>query len=124
MGRKKTTFSVFQAHLPFKSRLPERTATVSLAFEKHALFALGGLLIALAFIYSYFIMMSVSHVVARENVQYEAEQLSGNVARLEQQYLAASVHITESAALASGFERTSKQVFVERVSSGVAQATR
>ena len=78
------------------------------------IFILGALLFALAFVYSYFVMMSVAHVVAREDTQYDTERLSGAVAELEQQYLAASVQITEAKALASGFTLSPKQTFVER----------
>jgi len=114
MARKKNNISVFQAYLPFKSRIPSRQVAVSLQLEKSLLFAVGVLLILLAFLYSYFVMASVSHVVMREDVQYETEKLSGSVARLEQKYLATSIHITEAMALSSGFERISKQTFVER----------
>lgn len=113
MGRKKA-LSVFQAHLPFKSRIPARGVAIPLHLEKKALVMLSALLIISAVLYSYFVMLSVSHVVIREEIMHETEKLASDVAKLESQYLARSVTITEETALAHGFKRGGKQTFVER----------
>lgn len=113
MPRKKTV-SVFQAHLPFKSRVPARAVAAPFILEKRALTVLGAGLLLLVMLYSYFIMLSVSHVALREQVLYESEQLASDVATLEQDYLARSVLITKDTALAHGFTHTTHQIFVER----------
>jgi len=124
MRHKKNKLSVFQAHLPFKSVAVGRVSAVPLQLERRVLFAVGALLLGLAFLYSYFVMTSVSHVVIREDMQYENEKLSGSVARLEQKYLAASVLLTEASAFSNGFTRISKQTFVERGAYTVNTASR
>lgn len=113
MGRK-STLSVFQAHLPFKSRIPERQVAIPFHLERRAFTIIGSLLVVLAILYSYFVMLSVSHVVVREETLLENEALASEVANLEQSYLAQSVRITEDAALAHGFTRGNKQTFVAR----------
>ena len=113
MGCKKS-LSVFQAYLPFKSRIPARQVAIPLHFEKRSLVVLGAFIIMLGVLYSYFVMLSVSHVVVREEILLESEQLASEVANLESTYLARSVRITESEALAHGFKRGGKQTFVER----------
>ena len=113
MSRKKT-LSVFQAHLPFKSRVPARAAAAPFLVEMRALSVLGAGLLLLVMLYSYFIMLSVSHVALREQVLHESEQLASDVATLEQEYLARSVLITENTALAHGFTQTRQHIFVER----------
>ena len=117
MGRKKKNISVFQAHLPFKSRVPQRRAiAVPFVLEKRALTVLASGLLLLVILYSYFVMLSVSHVALREQILYDSEKLASEVASLEQEYLARSVLITEETALAHGFTRSKRQLFVERSS--------
>jgi predicted transposase YdaD len=112
--KRKNKISVFQAHLPFKSRIPDRSAAIPFHIERRAFTILGALLVVFAVLYSYFVMLSVSHVVVREEVMLENEQLASEVAHLEERYLAQSVNITENTALAHGFTRSRKQTFVER----------
>ena len=112
--RRKQTRSVFQAYLPFKSRIPRRQVAIPFHLERKAFALIGSFLIVLAVLYSYFVMLSVSHVVVREEILIENEQLASDVAKLEKAYLAHSVQITENAALAHGFVRSGTQLFVER----------
>lgn len=118
MGRRKT-LSVFQAHLPFQSRVPRRTVAVSFAFERRALAVLAAVLVCSGVLYSYFIMLSVSHVVVREEIILESERLASEVSKLEQAYLARSLSITERDALAHGFARTNPHIFIERSTGSV-----
>jgi Tfp pilus assembly protein PilE len=121
MTRKKQ--SVFQLHLPFKSRVSHRTATntVSFALERNIFFILGIGLVALIVLYSYLIMLSVSHVVVREEIMLATDTLASEVAALEQTYLARSMTITEKAAYAHGFVKNKNQYFITRLSTSVAQ---
>lgn len=114
MGRRRSNKSVFQAHLPFKSRIPARQKAISFAFERQAVGALSVVFIIFILLYSYFVMLSVSHVVVREEVMLDIEKISSDVARLERKYLAGTAEVTESRALANGYTRPVKQTFVER----------
>ena len=88
--------------------------TISYALEKKAITFIGVLIIGLSIVYSYFIMLSVSHVVLREEITFQSERLSDEVSRLEQQYLSLSNQLTENKALSLGFRKTKEKTFVER----------
>lgn len=120
----KKTLSVFQAYLPFKSRIPERAVAIPFHIERRAFTIVGVLLVILAVLYSYFVMLSVSHVVVREEILLENERLASEVVHLEERYLTQSVGITEKEALAHGFTRSNKQIFVERGALTLTNASR
>lgn len=76
--------------------------------------SLGLLMLGLGMVYSYFVMLSVSHVVLREEIAHHNEKLSDEVSRLERNYLKKSTGLTENTALSLGFRQTQAKVFVER----------
>lgn len=124
MSRRRKQTSVFQAHLPFKSAIPARRSAVSFALERRMFVSFGVVLLAFAVFYSYFVMLSVSHVVVREEILHETELLADEVAHLERQYLADSAQLTEARALAHGFTRTQKHTFIERGSFSLSNTPR
>lgn len=124
MKRKRNIALIYQARLPFTMRAQTKSAAVSFALERKAFVSLGVILFMLAALYSYFVMLSVSHVVVREELLLETETLSDEVARLEQHYLADSTTLTEAKALSMGFTRVAKQTFVERGALTLSDASR
>ena len=79
----------------------------------------GALLLLLVSIYVYFVMFSVSHVVAREEFIYQGEKLAEQVSRVEREYLAQSRSLTELHAHSLGFVTVASKSFVERTTVAV-----
>ncbi len=91
-----------------------RIQKLSFTLEKNILLSLGAGFIVFAFAYTYFLILSISAVVAREEFVYKTQILSEKVATLEQQYLFASNAITEHYAFDQGYVPVSRRTFVER----------
>jgi hypothetical protein len=58
--------------------------------------ALCGLIVALAFVYAYFVHLSIGNAVAAREAQDAASTLSARVSSLESRYIAAKSSVTES----------------------------
>lgn len=119
---KRITPSVFQAHLPFQNRARVASVAVSFSFEKRLFAALGIAILVLIVLYSYFVMMSISHVVVREEFILETERIASEAAELEERYLAEARLLTEDRAYHIGFVPSGTPTFIERGSVGHAGA--
>ena len=102
-----------QEHLPFQNRQASILKYAS-PFERHALLAIGALMIALAGMYSYWVMASVIHVAHRGETAKKMALMSADVAHLETAYLSVSDSVTEARARELGFVTPMSRSFVER----------
>lgn len=81
-----------------------RATTANLyATQMKVLGALGISLVALGALYFYFLMMSIMHVVAREDMQMDIASAHSRIGTLESEYLVKKQAITEEFALAEGY---------------------
>lgn len=87
---------------------------LSFTVEKRALFGVCIVLTLLALFYVYYVMLSIAHVVEREELVVRSQQLSEKVANLEQGYLTASNAVTETVAYNEGYVPTKHRTYVER----------
>lgn len=90
---------------------------------RRAIIGLGITLISLVILYTYFIMFSIFHVVAREDAIRTTEALSDRVSMLERQYLEKSQRLTEAYARSLGFVAPSSRQFIERTTVAVSVAS-
>lgn len=104
-----------QAQLPFRREKGSLWSFVGV-WEKRAIMGLGSLTILVSVFYVYFVMASVMHVAEREELAVAASKLSGEVAKLENEYLKKTEGITESYALEKGFVEISKRSFITKTS--------
>lgn len=95
----------------------------SLIIPRRSIAVLGCVLIALVILYTYFVMFSIFHVVAREDALRQSEVLADKVAMLEQQYLEKSQRLTEGYARSLGFVSSSSRSFIERTTVAVSVAS-
>jgi hypothetical protein len=58
--------------------------------------ALCGLIVALAFVYAYFVNLSIGNAVAAREAQDRATAIASRVSSLESQYIAAKASVTEA----------------------------
>lgn len=96
--------------------------SATLRMEKKTLFGLGITLIALAALYSYFVMLSIVYAAEREELVSLSHSVSEEVSDLERKYLSYSNTMTEGAARSHGFVAISSRLFVERGPSTVGAA--
>lgn len=90
-----------------------RATTANLyATQMKVLGLLGIMLVALGALYFYFVMMSIMHVVAREDMQMEIAQAESRIGTLESEYLVKKQAITEEFALSEGYVAVGEKQYV------------
>lgn len=82
--------------------------------ERLLFFGALSLLCFVFILYTYFVSLSVVHVVMRKEVSNEITELSSYVGQLESQYIEAQHAMSEDIASLDGFVRTDEKVFIER----------
>jgi len=92
----------------------KRQSSNILILERRCIVSLGAMLFILAGLYVYFVMFSVSHVVAREEFISQGEKLAEQVSEVEREYLTHSRSLTEVYAHSLGFFEVASKSFVER----------
>jgi hypothetical protein len=99
-----------QGRLPFTTHRLGST----FAIERRLIMMAGLIVAAVAILYAYFIVASVSHVAVRESLAQGNAALAGDIAVLEQDYLARGSAITEAYARSVGFVSPVSQIFLTR----------
>ncbi len=102
-----------QQSLPFQSGGGGMLAYARL-WERRFIALLGALFIACILLYMYFVMSSVIHVAARQELAGKVAAAKVAVSKLETAYLIRTKDITESYARSVGFVAASHETFVER----------
>ncbi len=73
----------------------------------------GGALFLIAFsLYIYFLSVSVLNVVIRQEIDTEIRDTHTKLSELESRYISAKTKVTEDAAAARGFTKTTEKTFV------------
>ncbi len=103
-----------QDALPFRNGQGSGILVHALPWERRLVLALGALLLACTALYVYFVMTSIVHVAARQELIKKVALAKTAVSSLESVYLAKTKSLTESYAHSIGFTAPSKKVFVER----------
>jgi len=118
MGRRRTfKISKDQRALPFRgARAQTGILSYATPIERRVILVLSVLLFSFGVLYTYFVMASVAHVAAREEISRKVALTSAEVARLEASYLASSQGITEAYARSLGFVKEKNRIFVEKTS--------
>lgn len=106
-----------QARLPFSDRKQVGVLMYASPLERQIIFAVGALFLLCSVLYVYFMISSVMHVAARQELVREVSKLSAEVAVLETKYFDATQSITEKYAYANGYVALKNRSFVK--SSGV-----
>ena len=112
MPRIKKIISENQARLPLAGHARVRTHAAGI--ERHVFVGMATLVGLIAAAYVVLIMMSVSHVAAREALARGNEKLAEKVSSLESDYLAHSATITETYATTIGYAPAASRTFIER----------
>ncbi len=103
-----------QDRLPFSRTRQSGILVYAHPRERQALAVLGILAIVFSTFYIYFMISSVVHVAARQELAQQASRASADVAALETTYLERTEGITESYAKSLGYVAVNDQVFVEK----------
>jgi len=90
--------SILQGTLQFEVGRPGTSFAYELAIERRAFSILGALLVALIAAYLYFVASSILNVIGRADADRQAQATAGDVAELEQRYLALSQSVTQDSA--------------------------
>lgn len=97
--------------------------TATLAIPRRAAFVLASAVVFLMALYMYFVMLSIFHVVAREDAIRQSDVLADRVATLEREYLTQSQRLTEGYAHSRGFVVAASKSFIERSTVAVSVAS-
>lgn len=91
--------------------------------ERTWFFAAASLLTIVFFLYIYFVISSVVHVVIRKEVAEEARAQSSYVSQLEAKYIDAQHAVSEDIASQSGFMKVEHKVFVDKTEATLVLST-
>ena len=99
--------------LPFRRR-EAGVLSYATELERRIFFSAGAALAVLVVLYIYFVVASIAHVAARQELLSKISAAQAEVGTLETAYFKKTAGITESYAEELGFVTPSKNVFVER----------
>jgi len=114
--RKSNPIPASQSALPFTRGSRGGILAYAHPLERRALTALSAGFVLLSILYIYFMISSVVHVAARQELVRTASQASAEVAALETAYLAKTQTITEPYARSLGYVAVEDRTFVSKAS--------
>lgn len=103
-----------QEQLPFKSAARRGILSYAFLWERRLVSVLSALFLAFAALYVYFVMTSIVHVAARQELAAKVAVTKAAVSKLETRYLSETERVTESYARSIGFVTAPHKTFVER----------
>ncbi|MDO8523874.1 MAG: hypothetical protein Q7R74_01445 [bacterium] len=103
-----------QEQLPFKSAARRGIFSYAFLWERRLVSVLGASFLVFVLLYVYFVMASIVHVVARQELAAKVVVTKAAVSKLETRYLSETERVTESYARSIGFVAASHKIFVER----------
>ena len=112
--RKERAIPEGQEILPFRNGRGGGILSYALPWERRFVAGLSALFIVFVALYVYFVMASIVHVAARQELAGTFSSTKAAVSQLETEYLAKTQGITEAYATSVGFVPVSAQAFVER----------
>jgi hypothetical protein len=91
---------------------------------KNMLYSCGILFSTLSMLYMYFVSASVLHVVIREELKKEGEQLRSEIGNLETNFITEQHKVNEAVVLQHGFKKTGEKIFIDRTPDSFVLLTR
>ncbi|MBP9832018.1 MAG: hypothetical protein KBC74_00630 [Candidatus Pacebacteria bacterium] len=108
--------SEHQGSLPFSRNTRSGILAYANVFERRTVVVFGVAFLLLSVLYIYFMISSVVHVAARQELVRSASRASAEVATLETAYLSKTQTITEPYARSLGFVSVRDRSFVSKAS--------
>jgi hypothetical protein len=93
-------------------------------WEKRLIAGIASLLLIFAVLYVYFVMASIVHAAARQELIGKVATLQTDVSGLETEYLSKTQGVTEAYAHELGFVTANRETFIERQSVATVQSPR
>lgn len=115
-NRNTKKISEHQGLLPFSRSTHSGILAYAHPFERRTLVVFGVAFLLLSVLYIYFMISSVVHVAARQELVRSASRASAEVATLETAYLAKTQTLTEPYARSLGFVSVRDRSFVSKAS--------
>ena len=103
-----------QEALPFRNNQQGGIFAYAPLWERRLFFGLSAAFLVVTALYIYFVMASIVHVAARQELAGKVASAKSALSTLETQYLSKSQAITEAYAHSAGFVSASRQSFVVR----------
>ena len=103
-----------QERLPFQGKNQGGIWAYAYPFERRSAFTVGSLLVLLSVLYIYFMISSVVHVAARQELTRAETKTAAEVAELETAYLSRTESITDSYAHSLGYVAIADRTFVSK----------
>ena len=113
-----------QEPLPFGGRRRAGILAYAFPWERRFAFFLLAAFVALSAFYTYFMISSVFHVAARQDLVSRSTALSADVASLEASYLARTQSITPAYAASLGYVPIATETFATRDTAVAFHSTR
>lgn len=106
--------SLDQRVLPFKAAGRSGILAYALPWERRLIAGIAASLVTLSILYVYFVIASIVHVAAMQNLMGQVTDAKNAVSQLETTYFAKSNIITEQYAESLGYVATANTAFVSQ----------